>query len=447
MPACTRKESVMSKTPSGSHRNLSLDDRISIQRFLDQSLNYKEIAGLVGVHPKTISREVKNRRYAKVKDSSLRKRPCAFLKTCTLVDLCDNRYCTHTKVCAKCKQRTCSQYCDHYVHGTCPKLLKPPYVCNGCDTPRCDKYDKMYYRAKYSDDHYHENMSESRKGVNLSPEDLHELDALVTPLVKRGQSIAHIYATHKEEIGCAKRTLYQYVNDNLLTARNLDLPRKVKYKPRRKRIEPAPNQNYKKGRSYKEFLLYIEENPELSIVEMDTVIGEHGGKVFLTMLFRNCSFMLIFLMADNTQASVINVFDILQEKLGIEKFKKIFPIILTDNGSEFKNPFSLEADEWGEIRTKVYYCDSHKSCQKGRIEKNHVFIREIIATGNSFNGFIQEDATLMANHINSVARASLNEKTPFELATMLLDPTLLKALELHAIQHDEVLLKPRLIKH
>lgn len=115
----------MRKTPTGSHRNLTLYDRISIQRFLDQALTYKEIAELVGVHPKTISREVKNRRYAKVKDPSLRKRPCANLKTCTLTDLCDNSYCTHAKVCAKCKQRTCSQYCDRYIPGTCPKLLKP----------------------------------------------------------------------------------------------------------------------------------------------------------------------------------------------------------------------------------------------------------------------------------------------------------------------------------
>lgn len=290
-------------------------------------------------------------------------------------------------------------------------------------------------------------MSESRKGINISPEGLHELDTLVSPLLKRGQSIAHIYATHKEEISCAKRTLYQYVDQNLLTARNIDLPRKVKYKPRRKRMKPAPDQNYRKGRSYKEFLLYTEEHEEQGIVEMDTVVGGHGGKVFLTLLFRSCSFMLIFLMDTNTQECVVRVFDELQEKIGIEVFQKLFTVILTDNGSEFKNPFSIEYDEWGEIRTKVYYCDSHKSCQKGRIEKNHVFIREIIPTGKSFDGLTQEDVTLIANHINSVARASLNERTPFELATMLLDNSLLKALELHAIPHDEVLLKPELIKH
>lgn len=437
----------MSKTLTGSHRNLTLDDRISIQRFLDQALTYKEIAELVGVHPKTVSREVKSRRYAKVKDPSLRKRPCANLKTCILTDSCDNSYCTHTKICAKCKQRTCSQYCDSYIPGTCPKLLKPPYVCNGCDTPRCDKYDKLYYRAKYADDLYHQLMSESRKGINLSPEGLYKLDTLVSPLLKRGQSIAHIYATHKEEISCAKRTLYHYVDQNLLTARNIDLPRKVKYKPRRKRMEPVPDQNYRKGRSYKEFLLYTEEHEDQGIVEMDTVVGGHGGKVFLTLLFRSCSFMLIFLMDANTQECVVRIFDELQEKIGIEVFQKLFPVILTDNGSEFKNPFSIECDEWGEIRTKVYYCDSHKSCQKGRIEKNHVFIREIIPTGKSFDVLTQEDVTLIANHINSVARASLNERTPFELATMLLDNSLLKALELHAIPHDEVLLKPELIKH
>jgi len=53
----------------------------------------------------------------------------------------------------------------------------------------------------------------------------------------------------------------------------------------------------------------------------------------------------------------------------------------------------------------------------------------------------------MANHINSIAKASLNEKTPYELATMLLDNELLKALGFHSIPHDEVLPKPELVKH
>lgn len=52
----------------------------------------------------------------------------------------------------------------------------------------------------------------------------------------------------------------------------------------------------------------MEANPDLPVVEMDTVKGgRNKGKVFLTMIFRRTSFMLIFLMNDGTQDSVIQI--------------------------------------------------------------------------------------------------------------------------------------------
>jgi transposase, IS30 family len=48
------------------------------------------------------------------------------------------------------------------------------------------------------------------------------------------------------------------------------------------------------------------------------------------------------------------------------------------------------------------------SYQKLHIEKNHEYIRYIIPKGISFNNLTQEDITLIINHINSTARASLN---------------------------------------
>jgi IS30 family transposase len=432
---------------SGDHKNLNLDDRFYIEQCLKDDLSFTEIAKLLNRNSKTISREVKNHRIAKSKDPELRKSKCAYLKTCTITNLCNNKYCKKDVPCVKCKLRTCSQYCNNYVPGTCPKLLKPPYVCNGCSFPRTCSYDKMYYRARYADDAYHEAMSSPRKGINLTPEELNELDGLISPLLLKGQSIAHIYATHAIEIKCSKRTLYNYVDSGALTARNIDLPRKVKYKPRKKHHKTMTNnQAYCVGRTYEEFLAYSEQHPDLLIVEMDTVEGTRTGKVILTLLFRHCNFMCMFLLEANTQECVINTFNSLENILGIECFKRLFPIILTDNGSEFKDPLSIESNAYGDIRTRMFYCHPHKSWQKGRIEKNHEFIRYILPKGKSFDGLNQQDVTLMANHINSIARASLNERTPFELATMLIDNDFLKALELHEISHDEVILKPELLK-
>ena len=77
---------------------------------------------------------------------------------------------------------------------------------------------------------------------------------------------------------------------------------------------------------------------------MDTVEGKKGGKVLLTIHFVNCSFMLAFIREHNDAQSVIDIFNNLQDILGIDKFKELFILILTDNGSEFSNPTEIEFD-------------------------------------------------------------------------------------------------------
>ena len=53
------------------------------------------------------------------------------------------------------------------------------------------------------------------------------------------------------------------------------------------------------------------------------------------MIFRKNNVMLLFLMPDGKAESVKRVLDYLQ-RLGKMFFRRLFPVILTDNGSEFK---------------------------------------------------------------------------------------------------------------
>ena len=191
---------------------------------------------------------------------------------------------------------------------------------------------------------------------------------------------------------------------------------------------------------------YIEENPNTQVVEMDTVHGTRSGKVLLTLHFRNCSLMLAFIMDSCSQNNVRETIDKLYALLGHETFTRSFPVILTDNGSEFARPETFELDSNGVQRTKIFYCNPMASYQKPHVEKNHQYIRYIIPKGISFDNHTQEDITLMMNHINSTARASLNGNTPFKLAQMLLDKSLLESLGLKHIPADEVHLKPALLK-
>lgn len=156
--------------------------------------------------------------------------------------------------------------------------------------------------------------------------------------------------------------------------------------------------------------------------------------------------MLAFLMDDTKSSSVVQVFRFLQRELGSDTFARHFPVILTDRGPEFSTPPALECDEYGENLSKVFYCNTNAPYQKERLEKNHEFLRYIMPKGTSFDAMTQQDITLAINHINSTARGSLNDRTPFELASLLLDEKLLKLLHLERVEPDRVLLVPALLK-
>jgi IS30 family transposase len=313
---------------------------------------------------------------------------------------------------------------------------------------RC-RLNKAYYTAHRAHAAHQKALREAHCGVRRTPKQLREIAEIIEPLIAKGQSLNHICATHGDELGISERTLYNYIDQNVFKVRNIDLPQKVVYRQRRpKKVLTKLEYQYRQGRTYEDFKSYVEANPDLSIVEMDTVKGgREKGKVFLTMIFRKTSFMLIFLMKDGTQDSVIQVFDTLTELLGVALFKRLFSVVLTDNGVEFKNPNALEHTRTGLIRSHVFFCDPQASWQKPQVENNHRLIRRILPKGAAFNKLTVADVSLICCHINSVLREHLNNKTPFELMESADERKLLSALNLSPIPPDEVILSPKLIKH
>ena len=429
-----------------NQKHLTLSDRITIEQSLNAGASFKSIAKQLHKDPTTISKEVKKHRTIKTRKDNTRIIACDNSKECVVKNLCSKSNCFD--LCKNCsKYINCRTVCIHYKTKTCGKLKKAPYVCNNCKSLNSCTYERWIYISKYADDCYRELLSSSREGINQTPESMQKIDKLVSPLILKGQSLSHIYSTHSKDISCARRTLYKYIDNQVLTARNIDLPRKVKYKPRKKNISnPRLNRKYRINKTYADFTKLIEDNPNTQVVEMDTVEGQKGGKVLLTMLFRNSTFMLAFLMDEKSQKCVNQVFNSLQNKLGLEVFQKLFPVILTDNGAEFQNPYELMCDKNGEIRTNIYYCDSNCSWQKAMIEKNHEYIRYVVPKGHSFDNLNQNQITLMMNHINSTKRDSLNGCNPHKLSLLLLDNSLHDKLSLQEIDPDDVMLKPALLK-
>ena len=216
-------------------------------------------------------------------------------------------------------------------------------------------------------------------------------------------------------------------------------------KKRKDKRPEAKDTKARTNRTYEDFQKYIEKHPELPIVEMDTVEGIKGGRVLLTFLFRNSRLMLAFLLYEKTQKEVLRVFNMLEYELGNELFEKTFPIILTDNGTEFGNPLSLEFNPEGIGRTRIFYCDPRASYQKGMIEKNHEFIRYVLPKGTPFEGLLQTDINLMINHINSLGRASLNWFAPIDVAKFTIDKETLKKLNLQKVPANEIQLNKKLL--
>lgn len=429
---------IFMQNPNQKH--LTLEDRNFIEQALKQDLSFKEIGKFLSKDPTTISKEIKKHR--------IMKEPNSFAG---YVNVCIKRYsCTKKNVCGKnCYSKcsscsVCNSRCSEFEEEVCSNLMHPPYVCNSCKRRSACPLVKYYYRALPSYNQYKNTLSTSRQGCNLSSEDLVRLDNLVSPLLKNGQTVSHICQT--QNIGCSKSSLYNYLDKNYLSARNIDLPRRVRYTKRKSKRPSTKDSSIRKGRTYQDFQQYISQYPDTPIVEMDTVEGKKGGKLLLTFLFRSSKLMLAFILNDKTSNSVLKSFNWLESLLGNDLFEKTFPVILTDNGTEFSNPLSLEFNNDCIGRTRIFFCDPAASYQKGTIEKNHEFIRYIIPKGSSMDNLTQTDIDLMINHINSLTRPSLNNATPFDLANLLLDKTVLKKLNLHKVPAKEIQLNSKLLK-
>ena len=435
-----------------NQKHLTLTDRTFIEQELVQGSSFKSIANVLGKDPTTISKEVKLHRV--FFENYMRRfgcRRCSNYQQCREHNVCGDENCKYT--CRYCKRRfvNVTEHCLLFKAYQCNRLNKAPYVCNDCSNFNLCVLDTAKYVAAKAQKQYEKTLTQSRTGINMTPEELQQLNDLISPLVMKGQPLSHIFAVHGDEISVSRRTLYNYFDQRIFSARNIDLPRRVRYKKRKKHSEPRQKniqQIYRNKRTYVDFEKYTNAFPELDVVEMDTVKGcRVAGKCLLTLLFRSCSFMIIILLPDCTQRSVINAINNLCDTIGIRMFKKYFPILLTDNGSEFKNPWDIEKNEAGTQRTRVFYCDPYVSNQKARLEKNHEYIRYIIPKGRSMYKYTQDDINLMASHINSTARDSLNGATPFDLAELLIDKRIPILTGQHKVSPDNVLLKPALLEH
>lgn len=426
-------------------KHLTNEERSQIEHLLRGRKSIKEIARILEKSTSTVSREIKKRATPSDKAAVGRIRNrCVHRRRCTKSYLCTDKLSCKIQRCSTC--RLCNSVCPEFVEEHCQRLSLPPYVCNGCESEHACTLKKRFYLHRQAQTTYKEVLVESRVGVNISREELLRLDMFLSPLIQNGQSIHHIVTSNPNEFTWSEKSIYRYVNGSLLSARNIDMPRVCRIKPRKsKPVEHKVDRKCRVGRSYDDFLTFIGTHPDTAVVEMDTVEGKKGGHVLLTLHFRSCSFMLAFLRDRNTSQSVINIFQDLLAILGKDTFHRLFPVILTDNGSEFSNPSALETADDGTQITSIFYCNPSSPYQKPTIENNHEFIRRILPKGRSFDDLTQSDIDLMMNHINSYRREKLNDKSPYESFSFFYGQEILDMLGATPITPNEIILRPSLL--
>lgn len=330
--------------------------------------------------------------------------------------------------------------------NSCDRLKKPPYVCNNCSFKNsCNKYH-LYYNAKAAQCHADEIKSESRKGIDATEEEINIINKNIVPLIKdKKQSVNQVYINHPDILPFTKTTFYTYVNNGIINLTNLDLPKKVVYKKRKKKT----NNGYKRetsvliNRSYEEYIIKLDEekNKKFNIWQLDTVIGlQTDKKCLLTFLMVETNFMIIRLLDKKDIYNVDNEFTKIKNNLGSELYKKVINIILTDNGAEFYDPTHLEYNlDTGEKLCSVYYCHPNSPDEKPEIEKNHEYIRYVLPKKTSFEHLTKEDIKLLEDNINNIPREIFGGKTPYEL-TKEKYPELIKKIGSNYIEPDDVTL-------
>ena len=383
------------------HKHLTLSDRNDIQLGLERGETFKAIGQSILKDPTTISKEVK--RNKQVREYTSNNLPC-------------------------------------------PLLNKAPFVCNGCPKRRQNcGFKKIFYLAKQAQKQYEQTLVEAREGTPLNSKTFWDMDKIISDGVKKGQHIYHILKTHNLDVSSS--TVYRHIRKGYLSIAPIDLARAVKFKERRKSKLPSIPKEAKKGRSYEDFQNYLSLNQLNSWLEMDTVMGRMGGKVLLTFNLSFCNFIFARLLDNKTALEVTkHLYDIKNTLHQADKdFFQLFPVILTDNGGEFARVDDIEMDVRGE--SKLFFCDPNRSDQKGRIEKNHTLIRDILPKGTSFDNLTQEDINLICSHVNSVKRAALNGKSAYELFAFTYGEETPKLLGISKIPAEVVCQSSKLLQH
>ena len=360
-------------------KHISKDKRDTIQSMIVSAYKLKEIAEAIRLDPTSVSKEIKRNR---------------------------------TKLTPK----------DGRDRGykDCKRLNRYPYVCNGCSHRyNLCGFNKYVYKANDAQRKANIKLVISRRGIDTTKEEFKKLDSLIKTGIDNGDSIYEI--SKNNDLGKSVSTVYRYINSGFLTTKPIDLPYAVTYKKRKKinkRYEYKENKNIdRSNHTYKDYLTYVHAHPHEFGWQLDFLGSiKSDSKSIISLIMPDIHFPLIDIMTNPDSKKVVSFFDRLEDNLGIDDFKKIFPYILTDRDPSFSDIEGICFSKiTGEERTKLFFCDPYVSNQKPNIENLNKQLRKHFPKKRSIDHLTRADIKNTNSRLLRAPLHSLDGHTPQEI--------------------------------
>ena len=349
--------------PNEKGKCLTFDDRCEIEEMLKTGASFRKIASKLNVSPTTVSNEVKlNRVFSQPKTvTSSAQARCVNYSKCQVVRLCSQ--CTsHAASCKRCRKIRCYDLCKKFDLYKCPKRENAPFVCLRCPQRGYCGNEKTRYIASKAQAKHDERLRFAHLGISCEPHELRQMVDTVKKLLTQGHSLEAIWAVHGDEFPVCVRTFYNYMEQGVMGLANIDLPKKVKYAPRKKRGLGEPKMDLS-GSSYTDWAS-LPDDLKIRTVQIDCVEGlRRNTQCIVSLHFVRLFFQIYILLPAKTQAHVKAALDVM-ETYCQGSFTDVFPVILGDRGSEFLDFRKIETGLDGTKRTQMFYCDPLKPGQK-----------------------------------------------------------------------------------
>ena len=353
--------------PCTKRRCINFEQRKTIASGISHNMKVKDLGILLNLHPTGISREVKRNRI--------------------LVEPIKNN------------------------NEICPKLNRWPYVCTNCKKRYFDcPFNKYIYNAKNAQNNADYTLKSSRNGIDIDNEEMKLIDHIIKVGVDNNKSIYQIKVENNNSINKSVTTLYRYINKGYLTTSRLDLPYAVKYKKRKhnKKYEYSNNKIDRSNHTFRH------NNPNVYVWQLDFLGAiKTDSNNILSLILPELQFTLLDIIKNPDSKKVVQFFDKIEERIGIDNFKILIPAILTDRDPCMSDIDGITISKiTGEERCKLFFCDPYISTQKPNVENINKQLRLFFPKKSSVDHITKQDIKQINYTLLNKPLRSLDSFTP-----------------------------------